>query len=132
MADVRDAIVKVQAIARALTGMKEAPDDPRDGMVAYPFAITYAGTGDYDVAPAGMGKGLHTLITDMHVARQPSITLAVKLQHTLLDDFANNVLADPTLGGTVDTIVTGEGGPALRYRFVMADYTGIPTWLLRW
>jgi hypothetical protein len=101
-------------------------------MVTYPFAITYAGTGDYDAGPAGMGKGLHTLITDMHVARQPNLALAVKLQHTLLDDFANDILSDPTLGGTVDTITTGEGGPALRYRFVMADYTGIPTWLLRW
>jgi hypothetical protein len=130
VADVRDAIVKVQAIARALTGMREAPDDPRANMVAFPFAISYAGNGGF-AAQAGVGKGMHHIVTDMHCAREADMAQAVQMEHAFLDDFANALLADPTLGGVVSTIVATDDNQ-VRYSFGPTNYCGVPTIVLRW
>ena len=132
MADVRDAIVKIQAIARALSGMKEAPDDARGAMNAYPFAVSYPGTGNFNISPATNMQGIHELITEMHVASETDLQQAIKHVQSFIGPFANDLLNDPTLGGTISTMVTGADGPPVSYTFVSGNYNGIKTIALRW
>ena len=131
MADVRDAVVHIQGIARALSGMKEAPDDARGAMNAYPFAISYPGRGTYTSGPAGASTGLHRIITEIHMAREGDLAQALKHLQSYLDDFANDVLNDPTLGGHVSTIVVGSDSPPLSYTLVSGIYNDVKTIALR-
>jgi hypothetical protein len=132
VADIRDAVVHVQTIAAALTGMKEAPADARAGMFAYPFAISYPGNGTFDVQPAGSSTGIHHIFTDMHMASESNLQEALRYLYAFVDDFANDVLADERLGGHVATIVTGKDGPPLRYTLVSGTYAGVKTIALHW
>ena len=131
MADLRDAVVQVQTIARALSGIKEAPSEARSGMMAYPFAISYPLRGTFDIGPAGASTGLHTIVTEIHMAAEGDLATALKHLQTYLDDFANDILDDPRLGGTVTTIVVGDDGPPVSYTLVSGVYNGVKTIALK-
>ena len=131
MADVRDAVVHIQTIAAALTGMREAPADARAGMLAYPFAISYPLRGTLDIRPAGSSTGIHRIVTEIHMAAEGDLAQALKHLQGFLDDFANDILDDPTLGGHCSTIVTGSDGPPLSYTLVSGVYNGVKTIALR-
>jgi hypothetical protein len=132
MADVRDAVVHLQSIALALSGMREAPADPRAMAGAFPCAMSYAGNGTFEIEPAGCSKGLHHIMTDMFMPRQTDLALSLKTLSAFIDDFAAAVLAAPTIGGHVATIVTGKDGPPLRYTLVNGTLAGIDTVALHW
>ena len=132
MTDIRDAVVYVQALALALSGMHEAPSEPRAMAASWPCAMSYAGTGTFDIKPAGCSIGLHHIMTDMFMPRQPDLALSLKTLSAFVDDFAAAVLAKPTLGGKVATIVTGEDGPPLRYSLVNGTLAGVETVALHW
>lgn len=99
----QDAIARLQAIARGLTGIQEAPDYVPEGMNQFPFAMTYYRQGN-TTAMMGWRKGLHTVFLEIHLARQllPSTIKAAM-------PYYERVLAaledDPTLNGTISTIV---------------------------
>ncbi len=131
MADVRDAVVYIQGIAGALSGMREAPPDARASMNAYPFAISYPARGTYDIRPAGASTGIHRIATEIHMAAEGDLATALKHLQSFLDDFTNDVLDDPTLGGNVTTIVSGEDGPPIGYTLVSGFYNGVKTIALR-
>ncbi len=132
MADIRDAVVHVQELAAALSGMKEAPSDPRSAALSYPFAMSYSIRGTLDAGPAGTSKGIHTIATDMIMPRDPDLGLAIKTLSAYIDDFAAAVLADPTLGRHVGSTVSGNDGPPLTYSLIQQQYNGVPVICLRW
>jgi hypothetical protein len=129
--DVRDVCIHIQGIVKALSGMKEAPDDPRAGAFSWPFALTYPAHGTFDSGPAGSSTGLHHIATDIMYARQPDLGLAYKTLGAYVDDFPAAILADPTLGGHVTTIVSGADGPPLSYTMGSGLYAGIEVIALR-
>lgn len=129
MADVRDAIVKVQAIARALTGMKEAPDDARGAMNAYPFAVSYMRSARYELE-SGVMKGIYRLATDIHMASEGDLQQAVKYLSAYGTSFPLAMLKDPTLGGTISTMVTGKDGPPITSTFRSWNYNSVQTLVL--
>lgn len=132
MADIRDAIVHLQTITAALTGMKEAPSDPSANFASWPCARAYPNTGTFDIEPAGASKGLHHIVVEMFMPAQPNLAESVKKLSEYIDDFAAAVLAAPTIGGHVATIVTGTDGPPLSYRLVSGKLGSVDTVALRW
>jgi len=111
--------------------MKEAPADARAGQLAYPFAISYPLRGTLDMGPAPLSTGLHTIVTEIHVAVEGNLALALKDVQKFLDTFANAILSDTTLGGHVSTIISGSDGPPLSYTLVSGVYNGVKTIALR-
>lgn len=99
----QDAINRIQAIARGLTGVKEAPNFMPESMNQFPFALTYYRQGD-TTAMMGWRKALHTVFMEIHLARQ---ILPATIEQAM--QYYERVMAalvdDPTLGGTVSTIV---------------------------
>jgi len=100
---LQDAIAKVQELAGAVSGIRAAPEYLPESINIFPFLVCYAGSGSFEIAPAGVMKGLHNIILELHVARQdlPRDTKNV-MQYS--DSIPQAIMADPTLGGTVSTI----------------------------
>jgi hypothetical protein len=112
MTTLQDVIEYVQGIVGGVSGIRAAPDYPPGGINIYPFAIAYAGPGIWEVAPAGVGKGLCTIIIEVHVARK-DLPRDIQAAMAFSDSIPLALLADPTLGGKVSTFrqVRSEFGP---------------------
>jgi hypothetical protein len=93
----------IQALARGLSGVRVAPNAPPDQAAAYPFVVTLPAQGTIGTVIAGCLAGSHTFQTEIHVARK-NLTYDTPTLIPLLRAFYRSVLADPTLGGTVEAV----------------------------
>ena len=100
---LQDAIEKVQNLAGAVSGIRAAPDYLPESLNIFPFLVCYAGTGSFEYSPAGVMKGLHNIILELHVARH-DLPRDTKSAMQYSDSIPKAIMADPTLGGTVSTI----------------------------
>ena len=115
MSTVQDAIEAIQDIAIAC-GVRYAPDEPPDKITQGPMAITYARGGTWKSA-AGMKTGIHTIIAEFHMPLR-SFANDLALVRPYIETFANAILADPTLAGTVG----GDGGVPMTYEYFMTTW----------
>lgn len=107
MATLQDAIAAVQDVALTLSGIEEAPDYAPEGMMQFPFVVTYARKVDW-TPMSDWKKGLHTIYSEIHVARI-MLPRAIELAMPYNETFADGILSDPTLAGTVDTVLKLRG-----------------------
>ena len=105
MATLQQAIDAIQDLMGALTGMRSAPDEPPEDMSVFPFCVAYASDGTWGgFGGAGGKKGLHTIIVEVHIQRS-DLPRDVAAAMAYSESVANALIGDPTLAGTVDTIV---------------------------
>lgn len=123
------AIAALQVHAKA-AGAKDAPPLPAETAIGYPFSVCYPATGSISAETAGAQKDLMTVNLDLHVNR---IDLPTDVQTILsfFTAFAPLLIADPTLGGAVDTIVMEQDDP-IRWNFGQMQYAEIKTVGLRY
>ena len=114
------AITAVQAVAAGIAGIKQAPTNPPEQSAMFPFAVSYARTGTETPQSSGWSVALHTLVCELHCQRTV-LPLAVAQALPLYELFAAAILADPTLGGAVQTT------NAMRYTFGELEYGGVKT-----
>ncbi len=115
------AIANLQSKALALSGMKAAPTDPPEASSVYPFAVSYENTGSLELESFGFANDRAVIFTEFHVSRQ-MLPLAIKTALSLRDPFLKAIMADPTLGGAVSTVVS----PVLR-AFGRLEWADTPT-----
>jgi hypothetical protein len=118
------AIQALQAHAMALSGMKAAPDYPPEAANVFPFSVAYPAKGRL-VGEAGWTKALHTIFVEIHCNRS-ILPKAVEQATGYLTAYPARLLADPTLGGQVDTILMSDGQPVV-YEFGRLEWGGVPT-----
>lgn len=104
MSEPQDAIARIQVIAKTLPGLAEAPEYPPESINQFPFSLAYLNRGE-TTFEAGWRKDIWTIFWEIYVARQ---ILARDIAKAM--SYAQPALAalhaDPTLGGTVSTIVS--------------------------
>ena len=125
---LRAAIEKLQTHAKT-AGANDAPVDPTETAVAWPFSVCYPASGKIIAETAGAEKDLHTLFLDLHVNRQ-DLPTDVYTVLSFLESFKPLLIADPTLGDTVDTIQMGDDVP-ISYEFGEMSYGSTKTVGLR-
>lgn len=126
MSTLQDAINAIQAKARALPGMRDAPNEPPEQPGMFPFAISYPDAGDWTGIGETFKQGMHTVRTDIHVARKDLPRDYLRLV-PYADSFPNALLGDVQLGDSVTAIVGG-----IAYEFFSADWgNGVVTIGLR-
>jgi hypothetical protein len=94
-------------VARAgeLQGMRSAAKRPPDKITDYPFATAFPGTGTIGIGnPQGSRRDVHTIILEIHVARK-DLPSDIDRVLPFVDLVGDKLQSDPTLGGTVTTIV---------------------------
>ena len=106
MSVIDSAIAKLQAHILACTtvAIKKAPNYPVSDATMLPLAITYFTQGTGEATNYSMTKFLLTVNVDVHFARN-SISDAYQKIDAIANEFIQRLAGDPTLGGTVDTIV---------------------------
>ena len=101
------AIARIQAIALSSTDIeiKTAPNYPVEDLTGImPLAITYIKSGSAQADDATAARLLLTVGCDVHFNRV-SIADAYKKIDKFVPEFLKRLSGDPTLSGTVDTIV---------------------------
>ena len=114
------AIAAVQTVAASVSGIKQAPANPPEQSSMFPFSVCYARTGTETPQSSGWSVALHTLVCELHCQRTV-LPQAVAQALPLYEAFAAGILADVTLGGTV------QATNQLRYTFGELEYGGIKT-----
>lgn len=100
---IDEATTQLQTYAKS-AGCKSAPAEPTEQMGIFPFAVSYPARGTFQADDASSGRDLHTIFTEVHVNRN-LIVQAVDYAKTILEAFAQLIKQNPTLNGTVDTVV---------------------------
>jgi len=121
---VENAIIALQEIAGAVTGIKGAPNYAPDALNVYPIAVAYPESGNISIQVVGEMQGLHALVLEVHVARK-NLASDIQLAISYIESIAAAILDDVTLSGTVDTL----GG--LEYRFGAMSWGGQDTFGVR-
>lgn len=124
---LRNAIIKLQSYA-LLAGAKEAPNDPTEGAVEFPFSVCYPNAGQISSLSGQARKDITTLFLDFHVSRS---NLPADMQAVLgfFEKFPDYLIRDPRLGDTVNTIVFDA--PGISFQFGEMSYGDIKTVGLR-
>lgn len=104
MAITDTAIARIQAIALACANIKAAPTTPVDDAGVLPMAITHITAGTFTEVNFTDGKLMCNVNADFHFDRQ-ILRLTYERIDTLIPEFLQRLGGDPTLAGSVSTIV---------------------------
>jgi len=112
-ATLTDIVDAVADIADGLSGIRKAPHEPPEKLGAvYPYAVTYAGEGAWELAAIGHRLGWHVIVCEIHVGRK-NLPYDVKKAMPYSDSFPDAVFNDMDLNSTLINIrrMTYEFGP---------------------
>jgi len=108
----------LQTVAAGLESVEKAEEYAKESATLGVFAVSYPEEGEVDAAQLPETKSIHTIITEIHF-KTVALELTLADAIPMIEEFAIAALADPTLGGTCDTIV----GP-IHYRFGYLNWGG--------
>ena len=109
-----NAIARIQNIAAALstvpptgTTVRAENDYPSEAAQAFPFCISYLGGGRFRATNATIHHNFPIVKVEMHFSRV-NLKQAYQQINAAAIEFPKRLVADPTLDGTVQTIVFGQ------------------------
>jgi hypothetical protein len=120
---ITDAVENIQALAKALAGIRAAPARPTDATGAWPAVLSYIGAVDVSQQSATHRTRLFTIVTEIHVPRKDLSRDVAKLD-PYPTAFPDAVFGDVTLSGAVDTVLSCKG------QLLAGEWGGIET--LKW
>ena len=116
MSSVDNAIARIQDIALALStipdangniiSIRNAPDYPIDSPPAWPACITHLSGGEFLLTNRTVHHNFPMIASEFHFDRV-NLKQAYKQINAVVIEFPQRLAGDPTLDGTVDTIVGG-------------------------
>lgn len=122
---LQGAIDEVMAdLKAALPTVRSAPDDPPEQVNAFPFMTVHAGSGAWEEGPAGMKKGLHSIVVELHVARAAGLARAVSEALGFAESVPNTIFKGRNtdrFNGTIDTF------DRISYTFGPLSWAGVDT-----
>jgi pyruvate/oxaloacetate carboxyltransferase len=106
MSIIDDAVVKIQTHALALTSetIRSAPSKPVESADVLPLAIAYIAEGTAQADDYTTARLLLTVNVDFHFSRTRMKEAYTQLNN-IIPEYLKRLAGDPTLGGTVDTII---------------------------
>lgn len=105
---VLEAIRYIQTdITGVMSGIQDAPQDAIESVDQYPFAISYLEEGEIEFMSAGWARIFPTIITEFHLSSN-ILAEAVQSAMTYFHLFVQALIADPTLGDNISTIVSAS------------------------
>jgi len=120
------AVTQLQTLALTISGIKDAPVNPPESINVFPFVVAYPARGTFTGEGSGTIRGLHTIYTEVHYART-LLGAAVNSATAMVETYADKILANPTLAGTVDTILMSADGQPFTYEFGRLEWGGLET-----
>jgi hypothetical protein len=110
---VDGAIARLQALARACSSVtiKSAPDYPVENAEPLPFSIAHLVSGNGIAQNATSTKLIMTAGVDFLFTRD-NLKLAYQQSDAIAFEYMQRLHGDPTLNGTIDTIIMTNDQPA--------------------
>lgn len=108
MSSIDNAIARIQAIALEMTDVqiKSAPDYPIETIDPLPMATSYLNSGTLYFVNSTLQKNFPTINVEFHFSRL-NLRQANEQVNAVAIEFPQRLAGDPTLNGTVITIVGG-------------------------
>jgi hypothetical protein len=113
-----DVIKQLTSVAEGLSSVEAGDSYAKATYNVSVFAVSYPFEGNIDAEQIPATRGLHQIITEIHITTK-TLENALPLSIPIIEEFAKAVMADPTLGGTCDTVV----GP-IEYKFGYLNWGG--------
>lgn len=112
MSSIDNAIARIQAIALEMTDVqiKSAPDYPIETIDPLPMATSYLNSGTLYFVNSTLQKNFPTINVEFHFSRL-NLRQANEQVNAVAIEFPQRLAGDPTLNGTVDTIVATANQP---------------------
>lgn len=114
-----DIIQALAAKARALSGIRAAPDDPPDTALAYPFAVTYFQSGSWRGDDATWKTAPQTFAIDLYMGRYPDAGRILATYSEYPESLGQAIVSDENLTAAVTMV------KEVRCRFARMNYIGI-------
>lgn len=128
MSSIDSAIARLQDIALALSTITDtagnpvaianAADYPVENVPPFPCAIAYLGGGDFNLTNASLHHNFPIINVEFHFSRT-NIKQAYQQANAVAIEFPQRLAGDPTLNGTVATIV---GGAESRIQYTVRPF----------
>lgn len=112
MSDIDSAVAKLQDHVQACTtvAFKSAPDYPVENAEPFPCSICFIGTETVHFTNATILHIFPALFLELHFSRV-NLKQAYQQINAIAIELPQRLAADPTLGGTVQTIVATQDQP---------------------
>jgi len=109
---IDDAVARIQALALASTDIeiKSAPDYPIESVDPLPMVASYHAGGQAHLSNKTMFHNFPEIMVEFHVSRINLQQMAAQI-NAIAYEFPRRLAGDPTLNGTVKTIVMTEDRP---------------------
>jgi hypothetical protein len=109
---IDNAIARLQNIAAACTGVtfKSAQDYPTDNVEPFPASIAYISGGTFHLTNATIHHNFPVIALELHFSRV-NVKRAYQDIDAIAIELPKRLAADPTLDGTIDTIVASRDEP---------------------
>ncbi len=134
MTETIDLIAARVQVHAAACGAKQYPTYPPDQAAAYPFSAVFPGAGAWTGMSGEWAKALETIVCEIHIQRR-NLAVETAAANAFAWALPKLILADPTLGGLVDTVIevrrsslqamAWAGTDTIGYRFEI-DYKAEP------
>jgi hypothetical protein len=118
---IRSIKQRLAALARAVDGMRAAPNTPPDAINMFPFAITYRMRARTWGNDATWKSSIKTFAIDIHLSRLPDIGRALAAWDEIPEALTQAIVSDEALNDTA-TCVT-----EVRDEFRAMNYAGVDT-----
>jgi len=126
MSSLDNAIVRLQEIALALstippvgaTRIMTAPNYPIEAPPAFPASIAFLSSGEFTLTNASVHHNFPVIAVEFHFSRV-NLTQCYQQINAVVIEFPQRLAGDPTLAGTVETIV---GGAESRIAYVVRPF----------
>lgn len=119
------AVAYIPTMLATIADIKHAPANPPETSGEYPFATVLPSNGTFKGETNNIYKGLHELVVTVYFDRN-NLPQAYSQIPGMIESLADKLRLDPTLNGTVQTIISTEGSP-VRYNVRFVEYGDIPT-----
>jgi hypothetical protein len=112
MSAIDSAIARLQDLAQACTTVvfKSAPDYPVENVEPFPCSIAYIVNGTFRLTNRTIHRNFPVIAVEMHFSRV-NLKQAYQQINAIAIEFPRRLAADPTLNGTVDTIIATQDQP---------------------
>lgn len=115
---IEDAIAAVVVMLQTVTALKQVPVNPPETVNVDTYAIVYTRTGVIDNGVVGGKFAMHSIAIDA-LTKRTDLGRDMARVKPFVDQIPNTLLADATLGGTVQTF------RSVSYELVYPDYAGV-------
>lgn len=109
---IDNAITRIQTIVDSLTSVtfKSTPDYPIENADPFPMSVVYLGGGQFTATNATVHHNFPTINVEFHLSRV-NLKQTYQQINAIALEFPRRLVADPTLGGNITTIVMSKDLP---------------------